>query len=78
MSSFPISRAPKLQLAFEKPSTGGCWNPPKKDSLSPKTKKKPQQDGRKGAITITSNPIPARWVTHRLENNNSEEVLTLL
>ena len=78
MHSSPPVRAPKLQLAIEQLSTGGCWNPPKKDSLSPKTKKKPQQDGRKGAITITSNPIPARWVTHRLENNNSEEVLTLL
>ena len=26
----PIARAQKLQLAFEQPSTGGCWNPPKK------------------------------------------------
>ena len=25
----PIARAQKLQLAFEQPSTGGCWNPPR-------------------------------------------------
>ena len=59
-------------------STGGCWNPPKKDTPRPKTKKKPQQEGRKGSITIKSNPIPAGWVTHKLENSNSKEVLTLL
>ena len=32
------SRAPKLQLAVEKPSTGGCWNPPKKDTPPSKDK----------------------------------------
>ena len=78
MHSSPPMRAPKLQLAIEQPSTGGCWNPPKKDNLSPKTKKKLQLDSRRGAITIKTNPILARWVTHRLENNNSEEMLTLL
>ena len=40
--------------------------------------KKPQQDGRRGAITIKSNPIPVGWVTHRLENDNVKEVLILL
>ena len=58
-SSLP-ARAPKLQLAVEQPSTGKHWNPPKKDTPHPKTKKKPQWDGRRGAITIKSNPIPAR------------------
>ena len=28
-SSSPV-RAPRLQLAVEQPSTGGCWNPPTK------------------------------------------------
>ena len=27
---------------------------------------------------IKSNPIPARWATHKLENNNTNEVLPLL
>jgi len=45
MCSSSSSRVPKLQLAVEQPSTGGCWNPPKKDTPSSTTKKKPQQDG---------------------------------
>ena len=49
-----------------------------KDTPRPKTKKKLQQDSRRDAITIKSNPKPARWVTHRLENNNTKEVLPLL
>ena len=32
----------------------------------------------RGDITIKSNPIPARLVTHKLENNNTKEVLPLL
>ena len=66
-----------MQLAVEQPLTGGRWNP-KEDNSHAKTKKKPQQDGRKGTIMIKSNPIPARWVTHRLENNNTKKVLALL
>ena len=27
---------------------------------------------------LKSNPMPVRWATHKLENNNTEEVLTLL
>ena len=76
-SSLPVT-APKLKLAVEKPSTRGCCNPSKKDTLHPKTKKKPQQDGRRGIVTIKSNPIPARFVTQKLENNDTEEVLPLL
>ena len=78
MHSFPSPRAPKSEPAAARPSTGGCWNPPKKDSPHPKTKKKPQQDGKRGAITIKSNPIPTGWVTHKLENSNTKEVLALL
>ena len=78
MHSSPPARAPKLQLAVEPSPTGSHWNPPKKDAPCSKTKKKPQQDSRRGIITIKSNPIPAGWVNHRLENNNIKEVLTLL
>ena len=44
----------------------------------PKTKKKLQWDGRRGTITTKPNLIPSGWVTHRLENNNTKEVLILL
>ena len=36
-----------------------------------------QRNSRIGAITIKSNPIPVGWATHRLENNNTKEVLSL-
>ena len=42
--------------------------PTKQDVLRPKTKKNPQQDSLRGAIVIKSNPIPAKWATHKLEN----------
>ena len=38
-----------------------------------KIKKKPQRDGRKGTIMIKSNPIPTRWVTHKLESKVPKE-----
>ena len=69
-SSFHI-RAPKSQLAVEQPSTEGHWNPPKKDTPGPKRKKK--RDGRRGTITTKSNPTPAGWVTHKLENSNTKK-----
>ena len=31
------AQAPKSQLAIGQPSTGGRWNPPKKDTPRPKT-----------------------------------------
>ena len=65
--------------------TTGYWiaisrmlEPTKKRYPCPKTKKKPEQDGRRDTITIKSNPIPTRWLTHKLENNNIKEVLPLL
>ena len=61
--SSPPAKAPRLQLAVEQPSAGENWNPSKKDSLHPKTKKKPQRGGRRGTITIQSNPISSGWVT---------------
>ena len=45
--------------------------PTKKDTLHPRTKEKPQQNGRRGTITIKSNPMPARWVIHKLKSNNT-------
>ena len=62
-----------MQLAVEQPSTGRHWNPPSKDTLCPKTKKKLQQDGRRVTIMIKPNFIPAEWVTHKLENTNTKE-----
>ena len=62
MCSSP-ARAPKSQLAVEQPLTGGWCNPPKKDIPCLKTKKKLQRDGRRDAIMIKSNPIPAGWVS---------------
>ena len=72
----PPARAPKSQLVVKQPLTGEQWNPLKKDTLCPKTKK-PPWDGRRGANMIKSNPIPAGWATHKLENNNIK-VLPLL
>ena len=48
--------------------------PIKKDTLHPKTKKKPQ-GGKKGANVIKSHSIHPGHVTHRLENNYTKEVL---
>ena len=78
MHPSPPARAPKSQLTVEQPSTGGHWSLPKKDTPCPKTKKKPQRNGRRSIIMIKSNPMPAGWVTHRLENHNIKEVSTLL
>ena len=36
------------------------------------------RDGRRCTIMIKSNPIPTRWVTYKLENDNTKEVLPLL
>ena len=62
--------------------TANCWTIvdrktlelTKKDTPHPKTKEKPQWDGRKGAITIKSDPITSGWVTHKLENTYTTEV----
>ena len=50
---------------------------PKKDTSHTKTKKKPQKGSRRGITTIKSNPILDGWVTHKLEKNNTKEVLPL-
>ena len=43
----------------------------KKDTPYPKTKEKPQSDGRRGTITTKSSPITTGWVIHKLENNGT-------
>ena len=48
--------------------------PTKNDILHPKTEK-PQRQGRRGANSVKSNPIPIGWATHELENNYITEVL---
>ena len=77
MYSFPPARAPKSQLAVEEPSTGGCWSLPEKRYSMCKDQKKLKWDCRRGMITTESNPTPAVWVTHKLENN-TKEALPLL
>ena len=65
--------------------TTNCWatingkmlEPTKKDTLHPKTKERLQRDGRQGSSAIESNPIPARWASHKLLNNYTTEVLPL-
>ena len=62
--------------------TTGCWTIidrktldfTQEDTSCPKTKEKPQWDGRRGAIRVKSNPITAGWVTHRLANSYTQEV----
>ena len=54
-SSSPV-RSPKLHLIAEQPSTRECWIPAKKDIPHPRTKKKPQQDGKSGEIMFRIKP----------------------
>ena len=56
--------------------TGEQWNPLKKRYPMSKDKEA-TWDGRRGANMVKSNPIPARWATCKLENNNIK-VLPLL
>ena len=49
-------------MAAEQPSTGECWIPPKKDTLHPRAKENPQQDGRRGTTALKSNLRPTRDV----------------
>ena len=80
MCSSPSVRAPKRQLAVERPLTEDIGSHQKKkrnNALCPNTMKKLQQDGRMGTNTIKSNPIHAKRETHKLKNNNTQEVLFL-
>ena len=78
MCSSPPVESSKIATSSWTTTDRSTLEPTKKGYPHPKTKKKPQQDGRRGAVKIKSNPIPAGWVTHKLENNNTKEVLTLL
>ena len=48
----PLTETPEPQLTTEPPLTKKDLNLPKKIFYHPKTKKKPQQDGRRGTSTI--------------------------
>ena len=68
-SGFPV-RTPKLQLAAEQPSTGGCWLPLKKKKTKkthPTAKEKSQQDGRKYEFMFRIKPH--KWQRY-LEGSN--------
>jgi len=41
-------------------------------------KDKGKAASRRGAITLKSNPILARWATHKLESDNAKEGIALL
>ena len=49
-----LARTPESQLTAEQSSIGRHWNSLKK--IHPKTKEKLQLDGKRGVITIKSNP----------------------
>ena len=61
--------------------TTSCWTTTDRRTLestkerysTPKDKEEMAGDGRRGTITIKSNPIPTGWVTHNLENNNTKD-----
>ena len=63
---------------IEQSLTGRCCNTHKKDTPRPKSKEKPQWDGRRGAVMIKSSPIPTGWATQRLMNTSVSEGLPLL
>ena len=71
-SSSP-ARTPKSQLAAEQPSTEGCCIPPKKDTLPPRAKEKPQKDGRRSAITFK---IKTRLQGHRERSSDLHKKLS--
>ena len=45
-----------MQLTAEQPSIGECCIPSKNDTLNPRVKEKPQQDGRMGEILFRIKP----------------------
>ena len=62
--------------------TTSCWTATDRRMLestkekysTPKDKEEMAGDGRRGTITIKSNPIHTGWVTHKLENNNTKKI----
>ena len=75
MSSPLLTETPKSQLTAEQPLTKKNAGTYQKRHPISKTKKKPQWDSRRGTTVIKSNPIHARWATHKLESNCITEVL---
>ena len=54
MRSFSPVRTPNLLLNNK--STGECWITPEKDTLRPRAKENPQQDGRRGETVFRIKP----------------------
>ena len=74
--SLPLARTPESQLAAGQSSTGRHWNSPKKiPHIQRHRRSHSEMCTARGAIAIKSNPIHAGWVTHKLENNYTTEVL---
>ena len=87
VTPWTVAHQPPLSIGFSRqeywsglpfPSPGGLPNPgikPRSPALEADTL---ISEPPGGTITIKSNPIPTVWVTHKLENNNTKEVLPLL
>ena len=73
----PHARTPKSRLTIEQSLTEDAGTHQKINHIS-KAKVKSQQDGRKGATIIKSDPKPAVWVTYQQENKCTTKVLSLL
>ena len=70
MCSSSPERTLNLQLTSEQPSTGECRIPPEKDTLHPRAKEKPRQDGRRGEITFSIKPH-----TYQKHSEGSNKIL---
>lgn len=75
--SYPLLMStPKSEPKAEQPSIKKAESTKKKKkkrhSTCKDTKKKPQQNGRRGTSAIQSNPILPGWVTHKQENDIAE------
>ena len=71
MSSSFLIRTSKSQLTAEKPLTEKKkpWNLPKKISYIQTHSSRHNEAGGRDTIIIKLNHIPARWATHKRENN---------
>ena len=67
VTSALLTKTPKSQLTAEQPSTKKMLEPTKK--RYPTSKDKATVRWQEGCNCDKANPIPAEWVTHKLENN---------
>ena len=66
MHSFPLAISPESQLTAEQSLTGRHWNSPEKIPHVQRQRRSCNETVG-GAHSIKSNPITAKWVTHKLE-----------